>query len=112
MNAAAKVIEQSGIFTGKASAIEWGAPLRTVSILIMLILFSALSMVYLTNENRLYYIELQQLEQQSQAMQLYKGQLLLEKASLTTASRIELAAVKRLHMHNPELRRNLILHSI
>lgn len=107
MNAAAKVIQQGGLFSGHITSMEWGGNTRLIALLVSLILLSALGVVYLTNESRLAFIELQQLEQQSNAMQLHRGQLLLEKASFMSAARIEVAAVERLKMHSPMQQRTL-----
>ena len=89
MNAAAKIIQQGDFFSGHLSALEWNKGTQAIVSLLLAVIISALTVVYVTNENRLSYIELQQLEQQAHAMRLHSGQLLLEQASLATSERKE-----------------------
>jgi len=109
MNAAAKIIQQGDFFSGRLSALEWNRGTQAVLGLLVAVIISALAVVYITNENRLSYIELQQLEQQAHAMRLHSGQLLLEQASLSTAERIEAVAQYKLKMQSPTEKQNFIL---
>ncbi|MCC5792481.1 MAG: cell division protein FtsL [Legionellaceae bacterium] len=108
MNAAAKVIQQSNVFAGRFLMLRWDAATRVLWLLIAFVLLSALAVVYVTNENRLSFMELQQLEQQQHAMQLHHGQLMLEQASLATAERIQMIAQKKLGMFVPDDKQQLI----
>ena len=70
------------------------------AILTLLVIISALSVVYVKHENRKYFVELQGLQKQRDAMNIEWGQLQLEQSTWATQSRIEDVARKRLGMVN------------
>lgn len=109
MNAAAKAIHQSNLFSGQWSAIELSRSLRMTMILCLMVFASALAVIYTTNEYRLGFNALQQLKQEKQVLDLQWGQLLLERASVATPARIEALAVNKLHMHVPSHSQLLVL---
>lgn len=101
MNAAAKAIHQSNLFSGHLSDMRLSKQLCFILSLLLAVLISALAVVYVTNEHRISFSELQRLEQQTQQLQLQWGQLLLEQASLATPGRVEELAVEKLQMKLP-----------
>lgn len=109
MNAAAKVIHQSNVFSGAWSDMHISLAWKFLVALMVLVLLSALGVVYCTNAHRLELGQLQQLEQQSNRLQLQWGQLLLEQASLATPARVQALAQDKLHMVLPNPAQTRIL---
>lgn len=103
MNAAAKVIHQSSVFQGQwlnmISHVSKQVYLQTI--LMVLMLLSALAVVYVTNMHRVTFSKLELAEQRTHELQLQWGQLLLEQASLATPARVEQLATEKLHMVLP-----------
>lgn len=101
MNAAARDINQTNFFHGQwvnmrlsfSSVLHLG--------LMVVVLLSALAVIYTTNYHRVTLSQLESAEQRSNELQLQWGQLLLEQASLATPSRVELLATEQLKMHLP-----------
>lgn len=109
MNAAARIIQQGDFFSGRNFALHWDRKIQLTFLLLAAVVVSALAVVYVTNETRLSYIDLQRLEQQANAMRLHNGQLLLEQASLSTAERIEAIAQHKLKMHSPAEKQSFVI---
>ena len=101
MNAAAKAITQSNLFSGRLLEMRLSKELFALLILLFALLISSLAVIVVTNEDRLSYSQMEQLEQRSHQLQLEWGQLLLEQASLATPSRVEALAVEKLQMKLP-----------
>lgn len=74
-----------------------------VTILMGLVLASALAVITSAHLTRVQYARLQQLEREQDQLQTEWGQLLLEESTWSAPSRIERLAVERLDMHVPEL---------
>lgn len=70
------------------------------TILTLLVIFTALSVVYVKHENRKHFVELQGLQKHRDGMNIEWGQLQLEQSTWATHSRIEGMARKRLDMVN------------
>ena len=70
------------------------------TILTLLVMFSALSVVYIKHENRKEFVVLEGLQKQRDEMDIEWGQLQLEQSTWATQSRIEDLARKRLGMVN------------
>ena len=109
MNAAGRIIRQGDFFEGKLSALEWDGLHAIIFALVFAVLLSALSVIYITNENRLAFIDLQKLDQQANSLRLHKGQLLLEQASLSNAERVAAMASQTLHMRLPARGENYVI---
>lgn len=113
MNAAARVINQNNVFSGsflnawESLHVSVIACLR--SILVLLVLLSALAVVYVTNVHRTSVSQLQMAEQQAHQLELQWGQLLLEQASLAAPARVERLASQKLHMILPVNKQVFIL---
>ncbi|MFY7698503.1 MAG: cell division protein FtsL [Legionella sp.] len=102
MNAAAKVIHQSNLFSGHLSDIRLSKKLYIRLFLMFGVLLSALAIVYMTNLHRMRFSQLEHAEQVAQQLQLQWGQLLLERASLATPARVQQLASEKLGMILPE----------
>ncbi|WP_131780968.1 cell division protein FtsL [Legionella gresilensis] len=109
MNAAARIINQSTLFNGQLFAMRISKKLWLTLILMLLVLSSALAVIYTTNEYRTNFSELQKFEQQAHQLQLQWGQLLLEQASLATPGRVEALAKQKLQMRLPEDKQTFVL---
>lgn len=109
MNAAAREINQSSLFSGHLTEMRFSKPLCQQIILLVLVLASALAVVYVTNQHRLALSQLQIEEQLSNELQLQWGQLLLEQASLATPSRVQQLAEDKLNMALPTAKQTYIL---
>ena len=66
--------------------------------LLLMVVVSALAVVYAKHEGRKLFIELQALENERDDMDVEWGQLQLEQSTLTTQGQIEIAARDRLGM--------------
>lgn len=109
MNAAARVIHQSNVFSGHWLAIRLSKGQGVFISLITAVLLTAIAIVYVTNEYRIALSDLENLEKQAHESRLVWGQLLLEQASLATPSRVEALASKKLGMHVPADQSVLVL---
>jgi len=109
MNAAAREINQSNLFSGQFSEMRISRSTFQQIVLIVAVLVSALAVVYTTNMHRLTFAKLETVEQQSHQLQLQWGQLLLEQASLATPGRVQELAAEKLHMVLPTSKQTFIL---
>lgn len=109
MNAAAREIHQCNFFSGQWSDLRISKQLWIQMTLLVMVLFSALAVVYITNVHRLALSQLQIEEQQSHQLQLQWGQLLLEQASLATPARVEQWASEKLRMTLPRNKETILL---
>lgn len=109
MNAAAKEYNDSHIFHGHWVDMRMSSHLFLHVVLLVALLLSALGVVYSTNLTRTTLSQLEEAEQQSHQLQLQRGQLLLEQASLATPSRVEQLASEKLHMVLPADKRTFVL---
>ena len=101
MNAAAKSIEQTTLFNGHLAQLHFSKEWAMTLILITSIFISAMGVVYVTHLYRVQYNQYQSLRHHYDVMHLKKGQLLLEKASLSSEARIIEKAQDKLHMILP-----------
>ncbi|MFI4918132.1 MAG: cell division protein FtsL [Legionellales bacterium] len=111
MNAAARVINQSTLFNGQLADMHMSKSIYLFSVLLFAVLVSALTVIYSTNSYRLTFSQVQQEEQQTHALQLQWGQLLLEQASLATPYRVEKQATEQLKMVLPTVKNTYLLHA-
>lgn len=101
MNAAAKVINQTNVFHGEFSKMRLSGTTYAYMGMLLAILISAISVIDVTNMQRVTLSQLQMTEQQSHQLQVQWGQLLLEQASLATPARVERMAADKLNMILP-----------
>jgi cell division protein FtsL len=109
MNAAAKVMHQSNFFSGHFADLRISKSFCFHLMLLCALLFSALTVVYITNQHRVTFSDLQREEQRTHQLQLQWGQLLLEQASLATPARVQQWATNKLHMFLPTDKQTVIL---
>ena len=69
-----------------------------LSVLLLVVVISAVCVVYSKHQGRKLFIELQALENERDAMDVEWGQLQLEQSTLTTQGQVETAARDRLGM--------------
>ena len=77
--------------------------LLLISILIILTLVSALSVVYVKHYNRTLFVHLQHLEKERDNMQIKWGQLQLEQNTWATHARVDKVAREKLQMTAPDI---------
>lgn len=109
MNAAAKVINQSNVFHGELAKMRLSLSFCFQTALMLVVLFSAIMVVYVTNLQRVTLNQLQMAQQQGHQLEVQWGQLLLEQASLATPARVEQMAASQLHMVLPSKSQAYIL---
>ncbi len=71
-----------------------------IAVLIVVVLSSALAVVYAKHQSRKLFVQLNELQQQRDAMNVEWGQLQLELSTWATNGRIEQVARQRLRMTN------------
>lgn len=109
MNAAAKGINQSDLFHGQLADMRLSRTVCLQIALLIVVLISALAVVYTTNVHRIALSQLEHSEQQAHLAKLRWGQLLLEQASLATPSRVQQLAEDKLHMVLPIKKQTFVL---
>lgn len=77
--------------------------------LVMASLASAVSVVYSKHQNRLLFVELENLNKERDHMNVEWGQLQLEQSTWATDSRIEKIATEKLHMRNATYENTVII---
>lgn len=112
MNAAARDINQTNFFHGQLMSMRLSfASIVRLSLMIV-VLLSALAVIYTTNYYRLTLNQLESAEHVSHQLNLQWGQLLLEQASLATPSRVEVLASQQLKMVLPTTKKMIRIHTI
>jgi cell division protein FtsL len=109
MNAAARQISQSTIFSGQLGALRLSKQLLFQLTLLIAVLVSALAVVYSTNVHRETFTELQLAARNQQQLQRRWGQLLLEQASLATPARVQELALTKFQMVLPTNNQTVML---
>lgn len=74
----------------------------SLAMLTVLVVFSALAVVFSSYQHRQYFNDYQELAEQRDELQVQWGQLLLEQSALAAHSRIEKVVTKKLGMYVPE----------
>ena len=94
------------VVSQRPSILQWAGVYRPSTLglflLLAIALVSGLSVVNTTHENRFSFNELQELREQSNALEIEWGQLLIEQSTFSVEGRIEQKAVERLQMRVPE----------
>jgi len=109
MNAAAKAINQSSLFDGHLTELRISKQFLLVTVLLCSVLASALAVIYTTNTYRNLLNQTEQAQLQSHKLKMQWGQLLLEQASLATASRVQKLAYSKLGMTYPSVEHTVTL---
>lgn len=84
-------------------------PVRTIIAMIVLLMVSALGVVYTKHQSRKLFVQLQSLHKSRDAMDIEWGQLQLEQSTLTTHGRVEGSAGAKLGMVIPDAGQVVIL---
>lgn len=79
-------------------------------VLLLAVVVTAMAAAYAKHQSRKLFVELQNLQEQRDAMNVEWGQLQLEQSTYTTHGKIEGAARERLHMHLPATQQVTIIH--
>ncbi len=111
MNAAARAISESNMFSGHLAELRLSKETSFILTIFLIILMTAWFVVYTTNEHRSRFSQLQQLEQEAHQLKLQWGQLLLEQASLARPARVEELATEKLEMQIPNNKQIFLLQS-
>ena len=80
-----------------------------VPILLLLVVLSALAVVYSKHQSRKLFVELNSLQKSRDAMEVEWGQLQLEQSTWATSGRIEKLARQRLQMTQMEYEKIIIV---
>jgi len=80
-----------------------------VPLLLVLVVFSALAVVYSKHQSRKLFVELSSLQKTRDAMEVEWGQLQLEQSTWATSGRIEKLARQRLQMTQMEYEKIIII---
>lgn len=92
MNAAARVLAQGNIFRSEWYDITFSKQVTGLALLLLFILSSAISLVYMKNLQQQYFNELQMLRDQANQSQLEWHQLLAEQGTWTAPAYLQHAA--------------------
>ncbi len=104
MNAAARTLSSSTWFRGNVKQTVMTKEGFFAMVLLLAVLISALVVVYVKNEQRVYFSQQQLAIQQTAQLELEWSQLLLEQSAMAAPARVQRIAHQRLHlvMPNPE----------
>jgi cell division protein FtsL len=109
MNAAARMFNQGVLSRGWAISFGLAKAQASSLILIIAILTSALSMVYVTNMTRSLHANLQQASAELDNIHIQWGQLLLEKSTWMMQARVQQIAENKLGMVFPDSKSLVII---
>jgi cell division protein FtsL len=101
MNAAARALTQGSLATAQIRFFTLSRQALGLILLLIAVLGSALSVVYVTAQDRQLFSDLQGLRQAHDALSVESGQLLLEQNTWATPARVQLVAQQQLGMVVP-----------
>lgn len=102
MNAAARLLNQGALSRGWVMSVFFSRSQLSMAILILGVLFSSLSLIYVTNTTRSLHAGIQQALSDRDKLHVQWGQLVLEKTTRVTQSRVENIATNQLGMVIPD----------
>ena len=111
MNAAARFASQGIVSRGLAISLFWARNQFVTMFLLLAVLTSALSMVYITNLSRSLNASYQQALAERDQIHVQWGQLLLEKGAWVVQARVQQIAEEKLGMVMPNGKSILIVSS-
>ena len=114
MNAAARALTQGILIAASPArirALTLSRQAATVLLLMLSIILSALSLVTLSDSNRKMVSQMASLQQDKNLLQTQYGQLLLEKNTWVSPSRVERAAKQDSNLNFPVPQKVVIIHS-
>jgi cell division protein FtsL len=83
--------------------------LITVAVLALAVMSTAIGVVYAKYASRKFFVELQQVQSERDAVDVRWGQLQLEQSTWATHGRVERIANKKLKMHIPSAREVVVI---
>lgn len=83
--------------------------LRTTILLWVMVLLSAVSVIYMTHLTRNAFVESQELKDVAQTYDVEWGRLLIERSNSSSISRLESIASSELKMQVPDIKRVVVL---
>ena len=101
MNAASRSISQQRLLPGYVSLFTLSKRSLGLAVLIIAVLLSALSVIYMKDYSRRSFTELQMMQTDAQQANTVYNQLLLEESTWATQARIQQVATQDLHMETP-----------
>ena len=101
MNAIAKAIVQNLSFDGQVASLKLSLSNLRIWVLVVAIMVSALSVVYITDLNRRLFIDYQNLQQANSEVNVDYGKLLLEQGAWSMQGRVQVVAANSLNMVIP-----------
>lgn len=110
MNAAARTLTSSTWFRGHVKQIAMTKEGVLAGLLLIAVLVSALSVVYIKNEQRAYFSELQSTTLRTAQLELEWNQLLLEQSALSAPARVQRIAHDQLDMRMPVPSKVILVH--
>lgn len=110
MNAAARLVHQSGLFRHFLWAHFFTKRQIIVALLILGVLLSALSIIYVTHMTRALHATYQNYLVEQNRLHLQRGQLLLERGTWMMQARIQQVAEEKLGMVMPNYKSVMIVH--
>ena len=102
MNAAARLVHQSGLSKHLLRTYIFTKRQVALALLALIVLFSALSIVYVTQETRMLHATYQANLAEKNRLQVERGQLLLERSTWIMQARIQEVAQDKLGMAIPD----------
>ena len=90
------------------SSLRLNSRVILLSLLFVVVIVTALSVVYTKHMNRKYFVEWHKLQKERDEMNIEWGQLQLERSTFATSSEIEKKARKKLGMDQP-IKKEMIL---
>jgi len=88
---------------------QFNSKVALLSLLFVLVLVVALSVVYTKHMNRKYFTEWQKLQKERDEMNIEWGQLQLERSTFATSSEIEKSAREKLGMDQPDAKEVILV---
>ncbi len=102
MNAAARALQQGSVFHGDVKWLLVSRSSLRLFALMWVLLVSAVTVIYVKNDERRLFSDLQNMHQQMDHYQVEHGQLMLEQSTWAAPARIQRVSQKRFGMQLPD----------
>ncbi|MDR3492042.1 MAG: cell division protein FtsL [Gammaproteobacteria bacterium] len=110
MNAAARLLNQSTLSRGWAISLFFTRAQFTTIVMILALLTSALSVIYITNVSRGLNSSLEQAQAEQNHLHVQWAQLLLEKSTWMMPARVQQIAESKYKMVLPDAKSVIVIH--
>lgn len=91
------------------AVVQNATSLRVTIVLWVLVLVSAVSVIYMTHLSRDSFVESQELHELAQGYEVEWGRLLIERSNSSSITRLEYIASHQLNMKVPDVKRVIVL---